>query len=57
MVEVRPNVRKKNIQGIKAIMNQGISPSPSFRDYNGTVMTGHAKILDSDSGGDLRKLH
>jgi len=57
-VEVKLNVRKKIIQGIEVIMNLGISPFPSFRNYNETVLTGHAKILDSlDSGGDPRKLH
>ena len=57
-MEVKLNVRKKIIQGIEVIMNLGISPFPSFRNYNETVLTGHAKILDSlDSGGDPRKLH
>lgn len=55
MVKVRSSVRKKNpnTQGIKAIMNQRISPFSAFRGYNETLMTGHAKILDLlDSGSD-----
>lgn len=40
-------------QGIEAIMNQRLSSFPAFRDYNETLMTGHAKILDLlDSGDD-----